>query len=270
MSDSQQLPGERTIRRSHALEVAARTGIATRGVLYLLVAALIGLLAVGSKHHEADQRGALQALASHAGGKVMVFVVFVGLAGYALWRLFELVFGPSGQDDGVQPRLDAGLGTIGYGFLAWTAGSVLAGERKSSEHQSAELSAHVMTHTGGRFLVAAIGIGIIVGGGFMLYEGVTGGFAEQLRFQNESRRVRTAVRWLGTVGTSGRGLVFVAVGAVFIDAAVEFDPHKATGIDGLLRTIQGAAFGPALLLLTAVILGIFGVYCWAEARWRVT
>ncbi len=265
-----QLPGEQTIRRSRSLEVAARAGIATRGVLYLLVAALIGLLAVGSRHHEADQRGALQALASHTGGAVVVFLVFLGLAGYALWRLFEAVFGPSGQDDGVQPRLDASLGTIGYGFLAYTAGSVLSGVRKSSAHQSAELSSRVMTHTGGRFLVAAIGVAIIVGGGFMLYQGVTGGFAEQLRLQDEPPRLRSTVRWLGTVGTTARGLVFVAVGAVFIDAAVEFDPHKATGIDGLLRTIQGAAFGPALLLLTAVALGIFGVYCWAEARWRVT
>jgi hypothetical protein len=61
---------------------------------------LIGLLAVqialGSKGKRADSAGALHAVASQPGGIVVLWVLAVGFAGLALWRLAELRSGRAG------------------------------------------------------------------------------------------------------------------------------------------------------------------------------
>jgi len=64
--------------------------------------------------------------------------------------------------------------------------------------------------------------------------------------------------------------VFGIVGGFFIDAAVSYDPGKAQGLDGALRSLARAPLGTALLLIVTVGLAAFGAYSLAEARWRET
>jgi membrane-associated phospholipid phosphatase len=72
---------------------------------------------------------------------------------------------------------------------------------------------------------------------------------------------RKLVVGLGVVGTSARGLVFGLVGILLIRAAVDFDPHKAGGLDGALRSLAPITdAGPWLLWAAAASLVVFGVY----------
>jgi hypothetical protein len=53
-----------------------------------------------------------------------------------------------------------------------------------------------------------------------------------------------------------------------VAAAVTFDPAKARGLDAALRTLAGQPYGPYLLGLAGAGLICFGVYCFADARYR--
>ncbi len=83
-----------------------------------------------------------------------------------------------------------------------------------------------------------------------------------------SARTRRVVKWLGTVGTSARGVVFALVGVLVMDAAVTHNAAKSGGVDKALLTLRDQPFGQVLLILAALGLVVFGVYGLCEARWR--
>ena len=64
-----------------------------------------------------------------------------------------------------------------------------------------------------------------------------------------------------------KGVALVLVGAMVAWAAATFDPARATGLDGALRTILGAPFGKVLLTLVAIGIAAFGAYCLVRARY---
>src|ERR1700759_5762099 len=93
----------RTASRASASPAAhflARTGLTARGVIYILVGWVAVLVALGHSSHEADQQGALHLLAGKSYGLVSLWLLAVGFAAYALWRLSEAAFGVPG-DPGV-------------------------------------------------------------------------------------------------------------------------------------------------------------------------
>jgi hypothetical protein len=51
-------------------------------------------------------------------------------------------------------------------------------------------------------------------------------------------------------------------------AAVNYDPKKASGVDGALRTVRDAPAGEVLLVLVAIGLIMFGLYGCCEAKYR--
>ncbi len=252
------------------MEVIARLGLTARGLIYLLLGVLVFTLAFGHKRPEADQRGALQELSTHTGGAALIFVIAVGFCAYALWRFTEAAFGAAGEGRKAGPRLQSLARAVVYTFLAVTAFAVFAGRHQSQARQSSELSARVMTHSGGRLLVGAVGVLVVVVGCVLMAQGIKRSFEKQLRLGRTSRQTRRVVVALGVTGTVARGAVFGLAGVLVVDAAVRFDPKKASGIDAAIRTLADQPFGRLLLAVTALGLVAFGCYGLAEARWRVT
>jgi ABC-type Fe3+ transport system permease subunit len=118
--------------------------------------------------------------------------------------------------------------------------------------------------------VGLVGVVVVVCGLVLAWEGVRRKFEKHLDLDRMSPTVRTAVEFLGVVGTSARGLVFALAGGFVIAAAVDYDPRKAGGLDRALRELADTSVGPWLLVLAAVGLMMFGVYGYAEAIWRRT
>src|SRR5712672_3724293 len=90
---------------SPAARFLARAGLTARGVIYILVGWVALLVALGHSSREADQTGALQLLAGKSYGLVSLWLLGIGFAGYALWRLSEAAFGVTGDKPGPGPRL---------------------------------------------------------------------------------------------------------------------------------------------------------------------
>lgn len=252
------------------MEVAARLGLGARGLVYLLFGLLVLSVAFRGKRGEADQRGAMQAAAAHSGGAVVILVIAIGLVGYAVWRFAEAAFGATGEGKKAGPRLKSLARGVAYTSLAASAFAIYAGRNESQAKKSSDLSAKVMQHSGGRLLVGAVGVVIAIVGVALVAQGLRRSFEKHLRLSKMSYRVRKIVIALGVGGTAARGAVFALVGLLVIDAAVRFEPKKASGVDAAIRTLAGQPFGKFLLIVTALGLLAFGLYGLAEARWRKT
>ncbi|MEU6298903.1 DUF1206 domain-containing protein [Streptomyces erythrochromogenes] len=264
--------GARSASRGGTLrEVAARSGLVARGVLYVL----IGILAVrvafgGGGGREADRQGALYELADKPFGSVLIWAVGIGLVCMVLWRLSEAVFGAAGPDgDKASKRLVSAGRCV---FYATAAFSVLAfawgGGGHSGDEQSRDMTAKALGLPAGQWLVGAAGIGIAVAGVVIAVQAARCRFRKHLAMGGASKGSRKAVDFLGVSGGLARGAVFAAAGGFVVYAALRYDPGQAKGLDDTLRSFAGTPAGPWLLVAVAVGLVLFGAFSWAMARWR--
>lgn len=261
----------RRASNSGAMEVAARAGLTTRATIYVLMGLIALQVASVGSAQEADQRGALSSVAQHAGGKLVLILLAVGFAGYALWRMSEAVFGAAGEGTDALPRIKSFVRALVYGSFAVSTVQLLAGSGgKSQDSQQQGVTAKALAHTGGQVVVAVVGAVIAVVGLTMVWEGATKKFEKQLRMSEMSSRTRAVVEKLGMVGTIARGLVIALAGGLVVDAAVTSQPAKARGLDGALRTLAHQPNGGVLLGAAALGLIVFGCYGYAEARWHKT
>jgi uncharacterized protein DUF1206 len=254
---------------SPAARALARAGLAARGVLYILIGWVAILVALGQTSHQADQQGALQLLAAQPYGLVSLWLLGIGFAGYALWRLSEAAFGVTGEGNGAGPRLKSLVRALIYASFAYLTFKVIAGTGGGSQtKKQQDLSATVMHHPGGRWLVGIVGLVIVIAGLVLVSEGIRRKFMKYLQLSQLSPRMRRLVERLGMIGTAARGAVFALAGVLVIEAAVSYQPAKAGGIDKALLTLRNQPFGEVLLIIAALGLIIFGVYGLCEARWR--
>lgn len=93
-------------------------------------------------------------------------------------------------------------------------------------------------------------------------------FQKCLRMSEMSKRVRKTVGFVGVFGGAVPGVVFAAAGTFAIAAAVQHEPGKAKGMDNTLRSFADVPAGRWMLALIALGLTAFGVFSWANARWR--
>lgn len=258
----------RRASRSPAAEYLARAGLAARGVIYLVIGLVAVLIAIGQGGREADQGGALKLLASKPYGVVALWLLGLGFAAYALWRFSEAAFGVSGEGRKAGPRLKSAVRGVIYAGFAVLTFDVIAGTGGSQASREQDLSAKVMHHTGGRWLVGIVGLVVVIAGVALIVEGVRAKFMRLLETSRMSARTQTMVKRLGMIGTTARGAIFALTGALVIEAAVNYQPSKARGLDKALLTLRNQPFGEFLLGIAALGLIIFGIYALCEARWH--
>jgi uncharacterized protein DUF1206 len=227
------------VSRRSTIRALGRAGLTARGVIYILVGALAVQIAFGkSSGKEADRQGALQTVSQTPGGTILLWLLAIGLAGMALWRFSEVIWGQAGPDgDKATKRLMSLARGIFYAVVcASTVAFVIgAGGPGSSDKKSQDWSAKAMHDLpAGRWLVLLAGLGLIAGG----------------------------------IGIAVRAVVYAAAGAFLAYAGITFDPGKAKGVDGTLREFAHTGAGPLLLVLVALGLIVFGIYSFCEARWR--
>jgi Domain of Unknown Function (DUF1206) len=98
-------------------------------------------------------------------------------------------------------------------------------------------------------------------------KGVTKRFMKEIDTSQATAGQRQVIERLGMVGYPAKGVALVLVGGLLGWAAITFDPAKASGLDGALRTLLDAPFGQVLLTLVALGIAAFGVFCFFRARY---
>jgi hypothetical protein len=262
----------RRASNSTPFQLLARVGLAARGVIYILVGYLAVKIAFGKSGQAANRQGALQTVARTTGGTLILWLLAIGFVGLALWRFSEALFGQTGPDGHKAGKRLASLARgVFYTVVCSTtvAFVVGAGGQGSSDQKSKDLTGRAMHDIpAGRWLVLLVGIGFVAGGVGIAVGALRRRFKKELKTEQMSARVRKVVEALGVVGRSTRAVVFAAAGVFLGYAAITFDPGKAKGVDGTLRQFASTSIGPWLLVLVALGLVVFGLYCFCEARWR--
>jgi len=254
------------------LERLARAGLVARGLLYLVIAVLALQVALGHQTR-ADKQGALQAVVRQPFGRVLVLLLAIGFAGYALWRFVEAAAGPSDEHDARKALVKrAGCAARGamYTFFCASAVKLFLWSHKvaGTQRPEADWTSRVLNWPAGIWLVQAFGLVLIGSGLYVGWRGLSGKFRKRLKSYEMGASERRWVRGVGTVGMVARMVVWAMIGLFLIAAARQHDPQQAVGIDGALKRLADRSYGPVLLVIVAFGLAAYGLYSFAEARYR--
>jgi hypothetical protein len=256
----------RQAARGRPMVWLARAGLASRGVMYLLIGIIAVQIAIDGSRQQADRSGAVRLVAQTPFGSVLLWLLVAGFAGMTVWCLSETVWGGREASKRIAFLARAVFyGVVTYGILKYALG---IGQPSSSDKQSQDLTATVLRHQGGQVVVAIAGAVAVGAGLYTMYRAWRRKFLEDLNLSAASPATRTVVTRLGQIGGIARGVVFGTVGVFLIIAAIDANPGQAKGIDSALRALAHTPLGPWLLVVVALGLVTFGVYSWCEARWR--
>lgn len=253
-------------------ERLARLGLAARGILYVVLGILALRIALG-KREKANQQGALQEVVSQPFGKVLIWVVAVGLVGYALWRLTTAALGTRADPtaDKASARVKALPEGIGYGAVAFAAVKIAAsgGSSGAQGGKGAKgFTAQVLGWPAGQWLVGAAGAVVVAAGLYFAVDGWRADFTKELSLGKVGPTMRKIAVQLGRIGRIARGAAFTLIGGLLIAAAVTYDAAKAKGLDGALKTLAGEPYGRWLLGAIALGFVAYGLYGLLESRLR--
>lgn len=232
-----------------------RVGFIGRGLLYLL----IGLLVLGTGRTE-DLTGALEYLGRGA-GRLLLIGICAGMAAYGLWRLADAAFGMEhpGRDRkaAVKRSAAAVIGAI-YLYLAYKALRILlAGEAgATSAQQQADT---VLDLPGGGLMLGLASAVLLVAGLYQLRTAASCTFLRRL----DGRAQEPLVKWLGRIGYAARGIIFLLVGVLIGQAALDGQSSEAGGMEQALDLLSGA-----LLYSVAAGLILFGIFSIIEGLFR--
>jgi hypothetical protein len=258
------------VARSPWSQGLARWGLVSKGMLYALVGLIAVDVSVAGGERVRDRGGALSALADTWPGKLLVGAVAVGLLGYSLWRFAEVLLGRTlegGEQLGLLKRLGVLARGVWYLGLLAVAASALAGSDEPAGRED-RFTARVLEFPAGRWLVAAVGLGILGAGVFNLWRGLTGRFKRRLKLRKMGELEERAFTAIGVVGHLARALVFGLIGVFLVRAAWQYDAKETIGLDGALGKVLRQDYGDTLLGLVAGGLLAYGLYCFVEARYR--
>ncbi len=259
-------------KRSAAAWVApvARIGFASIAVVYMTIGFLALLFAVGEGGEALDQRGAIDALEGLPGGKVLLPVIALGMAGYAVWRLLQGIMDleEKGKNaKGVAIRIGYLASGLAYASLAlYTLRGVMGRARDGDSEKG--LSAWLLSNEAGALILGAIGLAVIIWGVWHFIKAHKEKFMRHVETGRMSENEQIWMRRVGKLGLSARGVVLITLGILVINAARHHDANEVEGIDGALRELAVQPYGTYLLGGVALGLIAYGLYWAFNMRYR--
>ncbi|HEY3992547.1 MAG TPA: DUF1206 domain-containing protein [Ktedonobacteraceae bacterium] len=263
---------------SKPVTVLARLGYAVKGVVYIVIGFLAILLVTGHGGSATDQNGALKAIyGSPLGegfGRVLMIIITVGLFGFALWSLIQAAFDTDHKGrtaKGIVARVGYAGVAVSYGLLgvgAYQIASTGSASSKNSTSSAQNWTGLLLKQPAGVVLVVVVGCIVLGIAAYLFARAYRTSFTRYLNLALPSATARKGVITLGRLGNAALGVVFTIVGIFLIVAAVKHNPKDAKGLDAALVELLKQPFGPWLLGIVALGLLAYGVYSFAEARYR--
>jgi hypothetical protein len=245
----------------------ARLGLVAKGVHYIMIGALAALAALGhGGKADADKHDAMATLIRAPFGRVLIGVIALGLAGYALWKFFEGILDP--EHRGTVKRIGSVALGIVTAALAYSAAMLALANRHASSgsDKSEHWTARALALPYGVYLLWAVAGGFVLYGLYQLACAIRAKLEDNLDLSQLSGGVRRAVVGISRFGIAARGVVFCTIGVLLGRAAERHDPEAAGGLRDSLRELIALGRWP----FVAIALGLvaYGLYELVNARYR--
>jgi hypothetical protein len=256
--------------QNRGLQLMERLGYVVRGMLYVVMGFLALGVAVGKGGKATDLDGSLLVLIRNPFGTEGLIVAIAGLAAYSVWGLVRAIYDPLRRGDdaaGYVERLGFLSSAFSYAAVVLFAVSLLAGAEPGNRDSLQRTIGPIMAQPFGGVVTVLIGvlsIGVGVGQFVEAYRAI---FRRDLKRSDASKAERDITVALGRFGMGARGVTFLVMGSLLVDAGVHHDPGKAKGYGGVFMVLLQQPFGHVVLAIVALGFVALGLHSFACARW---
>ncbi len=249
-----------------------RAGWLAKGVVYIVAGMLALLIAAkasgwsrakSAPNDEASPTGALKTVAHVTGGSLLLVVLAAGMLLYAAWRVVSAIMPGDTDAKAIAKRIGYVISAVIYTTFALTAVALArsAAGTANGNTKVESLSGRVMSHTGGRILIGAVGVIVLAAGLYRVGKGVKQDVHDELDLGGLSRQRLAWTERLGIIGEVGRGIGIGLIGFFLLRAAITYDAQQATGLDGALRLLAIERWGVAVVVVVGVGFVAYGLFC---------
>lgn len=252
---------------ARSLRPLARIGYATHGLIYLFMG-LLAMAAAVSESRPSSLGGTFSIIDDLPGGWGVLLTLALGLCAYACWRGLDALLDVSRHGWGVIGLLRragrlveaffyAGMGLVAAA-IAVDRSPRIRGELREDATILVAWTGRILDWPLGHWLIAAVGIGAI-GVGVLQFVRSRHSVFEDV---SAGERAMVAIRLVGRAGFGAKGVIFGAIGVLFLTAAWRVEASAAGGVRAALTALADVPFGEvALLALSAglVLHGVFGL-----------
>jgi uncharacterized protein DUF1206 len=218
------------------IETLARLGYASKALIYAIVGCLAVAAALNRGGRITDTRGALRVLLTQPLGNTMLWVVAIGLCGYAVWRVLDAFFDPDRHGvrfAGIVVRVGNLVRALAYGAIGLEAFRLARGLRASSSGQTSRQThmwtARVMDLPFGEWLVALVGVIVVGYGIWEIIKAVRQKTDKSVDPTELPVTVRAALVNTARLGVMARASVIIVLGVFLARAALQHDPSEVLG-----------------------------------------
>jgi hypothetical protein len=248
----------------------AQIGYAAKGMVYVGMGVLAVRAALGLGSANVDQETLLREIFLQPFGVLLLALIAIGLICYVIWRLAQAILNPERRDHdagGWIERVGALFSAVGYAALALLAARLAARASTGSGSRKDGFINGLILQPWGRWLLVAAGGVVIAVGIAQFYKSLSANFVKEIK---SSKLYRDGADWmipLGRYGILARGVVYLIIGLLTVQAAMLSQPGRAGSIGEALQALQAQPFGAWLLGVVAVGLVAYGVYAMLYARY---
>ncbi|TQJ31336.1 DUF1206 domain-containing protein [Microbacterium sp. SLBN-146] len=255
----------RSAQSSSLFRALARVGYVVLGILHVLIGVIAISLATGGGG-QADQSGAMEGIQQSPLGVILLWIIVVGLFALAVWQIVEAVVerDPDAKKKWAHRAKFAGT-AVAYLAIAGTALVYALGGQSESSQSSQSFSARLLSAPAGVFLLVLVGLVVAAIGVAFIVRGVMQAFTKHLALP--SGAVGKGIVAFGVAGYVAKGIAVAVAGVLFVVAAVTHDPEVAGGLDAALRSLAELPFGAFILWVVGAGLILYGLFCFARARY---
>lgn len=263
---------ERAVDRaahSRFIDASARLGLASRGLVHLVIGALAARSALGHNGRALGTRDAVFELGKM--GTLPLAFVAIGLCGYGAWRLVQTIADTERKGrslGGLLTRLGFFLNGVSYFALAPLAAKLAIGMQTERRDPTRETAAFIMGLPGGDWAVAAIGALLIYSAVAQIIEAARAGFAEDFVGSPLSPRMLSLWIQIGRWSIGVRAILFAIMGGFLIRAALEGSPLEARSLGESFAYLREQPYGPYLFGVMSVCILAFAAFSFVYARER--
>lgn len=250
---------------STVFRTIARIGYVVLGLVHIVIGALAISITAGGGDN-ADQGGAMEQIRQIPLGVLLLWVIAIGLAALAAWQIAEAIVERDPDSKKKWGHRVKFVGTaVAYIAIAVTALVYALGGRSDSSQSSQTLSAQLLATPWGVALLVLTGLVVLAIGVAFVVRGFTRAFEKHLDLP--AGKARQGIVVFGVVGYVAKGVAVAVTGVLFVVAALTHDPEAAGGLDAALHTLAGLPLGPLILWVVGAGLIVYGLFCFARARY---
>ncbi|MDX5423574.1 MAG: DUF1206 domain-containing protein [Hymenobacteraceae bacterium] len=258
------------------VENFAKFGLAAKGLVYCLVGILAFMAAFelgGSSTQEADRGGVFKLILEQPFGRWLLGIVAVGLACYTLWRFiqgFQDTESEGTDAKGIAKRARYIFSGLVYGALAYAAASLALGNGSGGGGGDTRqtLVQELLQQPFGQWLVGILAVGTMLIGLYQIYYGWSEKYQKKVQSGGLKNDIEHTMIRAGKIGYVARGVVWLIIGYMFLQAALEANPQEAGGSAKAFQFLESSAYGSFLLGAVAIGLVCYGVFMFMRAKYQ--